>query len=129
MATPEQNFWKLIKKHLPGDVSRIENIADNGTPDVSGACGGQDYWIELKIYPNKLSKEQKVWHLRRMKQGSLIFTITYYPKRKPKLIKMHVYLGDVLYVSNFKSVCGKFNWERFNEVIIKILKGKNIWFT
>ena len=76
--TPERTFWELIKDHLPGDVSRIENGADEGTPDVSGAYG-RDYWVELKVCFNKrdlaqvpslLLASQVVWHLRRARHGS-----------------------------------------------------------
>jgi hypothetical protein len=89
LATPEANFWQLIKKHLPGDVSRVENTADTGTPDVTGAWEGLDYWIELKVSglkkkvedPANLCREaQLVWHLRRGRQGSLVFVLVRYPR-------------------------------------------------
>lgn len=86
MRKPEQLFYDLIKKYLPGDISRIENIVDNGTPDLSCAAYGRDYWVELKSHPDEefegidqivsyIEPTQKVWHARRTKVGSLIFVI------------------------------------------------------
>ncbi len=87
MRKPEQKFWDLLKnnKVLPGDISRVENTADVGTPDLSCAYG-KDYWVELKavedIYAGKrsdlLESSQRVWHARRVKMGSLIFVLTRY---------------------------------------------------
>mgnify|MGYP006280126209 CR=1 FL=1 len=91
----EKNFWKLLKKHLPGDASRVENSADEGMPDVSGAYAknygvlstGIDYWIELKVCNNKLKvvdpsklmrESQKSWHFLRARQGSIIFVMVRY---------------------------------------------------
>jgi len=90
----ETQFWNLLKEHLPGDVSRVENSADSGTPDVTGAYCNQlkkkaiDYWIELKVCNNKrkikspvdLCRDtQLIWHFRRGKLGSLIYVMVRYP--------------------------------------------------
>lgn len=48
MRLPEQKAWDLLKPRLPGDISRVENTADAGTPDATGAYIGIDYWVELK---------------------------------------------------------------------------------
>jgi len=89
MNLTEQKFWKLIKPHLPGDVSRVENTADNGMPDISGSCG-IDYWVELKVCDNKgkersveklLRPEQVVWHNRRVKQGACVIVLVRYKER------------------------------------------------
>lgn len=86
---PEKDFYNRIKKLLPGDVSRVENIADDGTPDVTAAYGGVDYWVETKVCDNirdvrpvnkLLRKSQIVWHMRRVLQGSHIYTLVEYPK-------------------------------------------------
>ena len=86
MNLTEQKFWKLIKPHLPGDVSRVENTADNGMPDINGTCG-IDYWVELKVCNNKekerpieklLRPDQIVWYNRRAQQGACIFVLVRY---------------------------------------------------
>ena len=96
MKKPEAQFWELLKEHkaeaLPGDVSRVENYADTGTPDLSCARG-QDYWVELKAVtrPVELKDEsvgkgviplleptQGVWHARRVSQGTHIFMLIKY---------------------------------------------------
>lgn len=90
----ETQFWNLLKDHLPGDVSRIENLADSGTPDVTGAYYNLlmkkaiDYWIELKVCSNKKKlrdptdlclDSQLIWHFRRGKLGTLIYIMVRYP--------------------------------------------------
>ena len=89
MRKPEQKFWDLLKKNnvLPGDVSRVENTADTGTPDISAAYHKiGDYWVELKAVEldfcdckksllDLLEDTQKVWHARRVKQGSKIYVM------------------------------------------------------
>lgn len=127
MSTPEQNFWKLIKKYLPGDVSRIENIADNGTPDVSGAYKGVDYWVELKVCNNLkkvkdpldlLGNNQKIWHMKRNQQGSLIFVFIYYPNMRPKRINYYVlYDNEYYFMDISKSIGAHIDWLDFNNNI------------
>lgn len=87
--SPEKDFYNRIKKFLPGDVSRIENIADEGTPDITCAYDGVDYWVETKVCDNirdvrsvnkLLRKSQIVWHMRRCLQGSHVYTMVEYPK-------------------------------------------------
>lgn len=120
--TPEQNFWKLIKDHLPGDVSRIENTADDGTPDVTGAWYGQDYWIELKVCNNKrdlvdvlnlLRVSQRAWHLRRGRHGSIVYVAVRYPNMK-RIIIYEMKNISLVYkpVIDIKSKQG-FNWGDF----------------
>jgi hypothetical protein len=87
LRKPEQKFWDLLKNNsvLPGDVSRVENTVDSGTPDISGAYW-KDYWVELKAVesdykPNMqviklLEPSQIVWHARRVKHASIIFVMT-----------------------------------------------------
>lgn len=86
---PEKAFYKRIKDLLPGDVSRVENIVDDGTPDVTCAYGGVDYWVETKVCDNirdirsvgkLLRKSQIVWHMRRALHGSIVYTMVEYPK-------------------------------------------------
>ena len=87
MNKPESAFYQLLKRNqvIPGDVSRVENTADVGMPDLSCAFNGRDYWVELKFsekkavetdFPSLLRPAQKVWHARREKEGSRIFLLT-----------------------------------------------------
>lgn len=83
----EVTFWNVLKKWVPGQSQRIENVVGTGTPDVTAAYKGLDYWIELKVCANK-SKEkdistlpdesQLLWHYLRKKQGSIIFVAVQY---------------------------------------------------
>ncbi len=84
---PEQQFWNLLKDHLPGDFSRIENYAESGMPDVNGGWIGNPYWIELKVCKNKekiahpkvLCEDYQIaWHARRCRHDNNIFVITKY---------------------------------------------------
>lgn len=125
MNQPERNFWKLVKDHLPGDVSRIENIADVGTPDITGACYVGDYWVELKVCGNKekarpveklLRPAQNVWHARRAKQGSIIFTLVKYEK------KILCYLApETTPVLILEKIKNKWDWEVLTNFIIEKL--------
>jgi hypothetical protein len=87
MSRPEVSFWKLVKEHIPGYKERVENMAGEGMPDVSGVYYGCDYWIELKVCDNKAKivdpsalcrESQLVWHTLRGRQGSLIFVMVKY---------------------------------------------------
>ena len=128
MNIKEKQFWKTIKKHLPGDISRIENIADVGTPDMSGAFDNSDYWVELKVCDNKniikgvknlLKPSQNVWHLRRGNQGSIIFVAVYYPNmKKIFLYKLNRISG---YYTILITISKKFNWGDFEAMFINHL--------
>jgi hypothetical protein len=80
---PEQKFYNWLKKNqvLIGDYSRVENSADDGTPDINLGYDGQDGWIELKVGNPKylttrlLRTSQKVWHFRRAIQGVLVLVL------------------------------------------------------
>ena len=128
--TPERTFWELIKDHLPGDVSRIENGADEGTPDVSGAYG-RDYWVELKVCFNKrdlaqvpslLLASQVVWHLRRARHGSIIYVAVRYPNMK-RIIFYEYRKGDGIYYPIINLISkGGFNWHDFEHKFKTILR-------
>lgn len=136
MNIKEKQFWKTIKKHLPGDLSRIENSADEGTPDVSG-CDDLDYWVELKVCNNKilfkdvkklLKPSQIVWHLRRGDKGSIIFVAVYYPNMK-KLVVLYQYNSFTKEYDRFYPIVGKkHKWEGLKIIIQDKLRSKK-WFT
>lgn len=120
MNKPEQQFWTLIKDHLPGDVSRVENTADSGTPDVTAAYNGHDYWVELKVSSNKhkvaepeylLRPAQYVWHMRRSRHGTQIFVITKYPNK----IVVHTVSGKTYNLYSItEKVKNKWQWMVFD---------------
>jgi hypothetical protein len=84
----EKSLWQRVKKggvalKLLGHrvmLTRIENMVDEGTPDVEGAINGQQIWAELKscarpakaktpIRP-KSRPSQSDWHRERTAAGS-----------------------------------------------------------
>jgi hypothetical protein len=135
MDIKEKQFWNTIKKYLPGDLCRIENSADQGTPDVS-ACDGMDYWVELKVCKNKkdfkdvkklLKPEQVIWHLRRGNMGSLIFVAVYYPNMK-KLIVLYLYNMETHnYDRVYPTIGKKHKWTGFRIIIKDKIRSKK-WY-
>lgn len=123
MKQYERKFWGLIKDHLLGDISRIENAADSGTPDVSGAYIEKDYWVELKateslkeVRPETLLRSaQLVWHKRRVRQGSKIFVIVKYESLHKfivyQLIKPDIYVT----IGHYEKSGNGYPWEQFQE--------------
>lgn len=122
MSTPEKKFYDLLSPHLPGDVSRVENYADTGTPDVSGACG-VDYWVETKVCTNTQKirpvedffkgrrATQRVWHKRRAAHGTHIFVMVRYPE----LIAVYTVSKDAQYVLEniYRKKGNKWPWKEF----------------
>lgn len=65
------NLWLLIKgawSSKPGMcLTRIENAASSGIPDVNGHYQGVDFWLESKIWRGgsfDLRPSQKAWFVR-----------------------------------------------------------------
>ena len=125
MRKNEQLFWDLIGKYLPGDVSRIENTVDAGTPDITCAAWGRDYWVELKSHPDAdyismtqvekwIEPAQRVWHARRSKVGSLIFLIVRF---RTEILAW--YAEGITYVPAFHLVKlgNGYNWTHMKEAI------------
>ena len=86
MATPEQNFWRLIRDHLPGHKMRVENTTGPGVPDVNGCWEGHEYWVELKILGIKkpttetnpwllLDSTQRLWYTQRRDAGGKVIIL------------------------------------------------------
>jgi Holliday junction resolvase len=76
MRKPEQRFWDHLhnNKLIHGDVHRIENKVELGTPDVVACYKGTQVWIELKVgKPNQLltliREEQFLWHIMHTFKG------------------------------------------------------------
>lgn len=96
--TPEQKFWQQVKEHLPGHVTRIENAAGNGMPDVNVGFNGRDYWIELKIAKSRdtvlIRKEQRVWMMYHLKFGCKVAVLAkhrevYYVYDRPDITEFY----------------------------------------
>jgi len=46
----ESSLWAWLSKPLPClDMTRVENLLDEGTPDVEGCLSGAQFWCELKV--------------------------------------------------------------------------------
>lgn len=80
MNRTEKLLWDRTKSLFPGVISRVENGATPGYPDVHGIYNGSDYWVELKVTKTKFSsnivnayflklfqESQVVWALKRIK--------------------------------------------------------------
>ena len=89
---PEVKFWQQVRPYLSGHVTRIENAAGNGMPDVHVMDLGVEVWIELKIAKDNgtvtVRKEQRVWMMyHRMNKGRCYVLAkhgsTYYVFDKP----------------------------------------------
>lgn len=135
MNKPEQKLWQMVKKQLPGEVSRVENIADSGDPDVSGACDG-DYWVELKVSQNLykftpveklLRPSQFAWHARRVKHGTLIFVLTHYPKMLGGVLRLQRCIAPEVYedLLIMKKQSNKFAWSMLVDTIKNEINKKN----
>lgn len=134
MTLTEQKLWNLIKSHLPGSAGRVENSVDDGTPDINCTCF-IDYWIELKVCSNKnkirdvtklLRDTQIIWHMKRGKEGALIFVIVRYPKEiviykwERALFNNTIESLSRVYVilSSIQKKGNEFEWAKFNLAIL-----------
>lgn len=76
---PETKLWQSISPIIPGYITRIENSAGNGMPDVHVTFNGKDFWIELKIARAcgtvLLRKEQRVWMFHRSRYGGKVWVL------------------------------------------------------
>ena len=82
MKKPESRFWQQVKPLLAGlDPVRIENICEQGTPDVNYIEG----WIELKVMPDwpkrpstplridHYTTHQRAWAKQRHSLGGVVW--------------------------------------------------------
>src|SRR3990172_8519706 len=80
----ETEFWHKIRPHLLGHVTRIENWATCGIPDIHGCFSGLDYWIETKIGENgriKIRPNQVGWHMSYNQEGGRSWFLVYWPEK------------------------------------------------
>jgi hypothetical protein len=79
----ESELWKKIKRQLEKipkeDIhyERIENRYGTGIPDVLLCYQGNYSLLELKVHPNKLQKNQRVWHNWHTRAGGNVWIVTY----------------------------------------------------
>jgi len=76
----EHELYRWIHDHFSKsmDVTRIENIAGSGMPDLNLCHIGFEVWLECKCLPPRLvllRPEQYAWGVRRANHGGLVFVI------------------------------------------------------
>ena len=75
--TPESKLWKELKENLKKfHLTRFENWAVPGVPDVHGCKDGIPFWIELKVTRSnkiKLSPHQIMWNYKYSLYGGRSF--------------------------------------------------------
>ena len=80
---PEQKLFHDLKKQLEKvsktvHLIRVENLIEQGTPDLNCCYEGVEFWLELKADDGRiprLSKYQIAWHYRRYKSGGRSFIL------------------------------------------------------
>jgi Holliday junction resolvase len=104
----ESEFWRQVKVGLEAQgahLSRIENTAGSGIPDVNACRGGVEVWIELKIFHGRrlyFRNSQRSWIFRRDAAGGQIFVLA----RKDE--RLFLYCGiDCVRVSSSSMVGDK----------------------
>lgn len=106
---PEARFWRWLRRRLlqqvPGvHLTRVENSAEPGMPDVNYCLEGYESTLELKYtsrFPlkHKVSTSQRIWLRRRSRAGASVRVVVGTPKR--------IYLfrdAGVFLVNRLKSV-------------------------
>lgn len=64
MRGPESRLWRKVKKAWEGHAVRVEasnGEAPPGTPDCVLSIGGKGGWVELKVWPEPISRIQVAW--------------------------------------------------------------------
>lgn len=82
--TPESSFKKSLKSRWDKSYPKTNKTADwtaipgvKGIPDVHISISGGSAWLELKVYPNDLNKNQKI-RVPTLSYGCKMFVITQY---------------------------------------------------
>jgi len=76
---PEAAFWKRVRSAWSGHAVRVEasdGEADVGTPDCVLSAGYRGGWIELKVWPDNVSREQLVWHIDAVERGAYAMVLS-----------------------------------------------------
>lgn len=72
---PEARFNKWLRETLPGQVTRIENTASAGVPDIVLICDGQVIWLEVKVGQPYLRPVQYAWGMAANHEGAEVYVI------------------------------------------------------
>lgn len=94
---PESAFWKKVREVWPGHAQRVEashGEAQEGTPDTVLSVGGRGGWVELKVWPDNVSREQLVWHVDAIERGAYAMVLSELPKRGQYDRSVKVWLGN-----------------------------------
>ena len=85
----ERALWRRVREGLRGrgHLVRVENAAEDGTPDVNYCIGGVEGWVELKHVPRapvrattnirykRYTREQVDWGVSRRVVGGRAFVL------------------------------------------------------
>jgi len=90
----EHNLWTAVRKGLVDaadlkiDLMRVENLVQDGPPDVNGCCQCVEFWIELKYADEPPARDstkvfgkgglrdsQIVWIYKRVKHGGRVWIL------------------------------------------------------
>jgi len=95
--TPESKLWKRLKKSLKDfHLTRFENWAVPGVPDVHGCKDGIPFWIELKVMKgNKinLSPHQIMWNYKYSLYGGRSFIMAEHLGQR----LLHIFPGSLVH--------------------------------
>ena len=78
----EKDMWLSIRGSM-GDIAhltRIENAASFGTPDINAAYDGTEFWLETKIAHSgkfQIRPSQLAWYIKHTKHNRNVFFLVY----------------------------------------------------
>jgi len=95
--TPESKLWKELKENLKKfHLTRFENWAVPGVPDVHGCKDGIPFWIELKVMKGnkiKLSPHQIMWNYKYSLYGGRSFIMAEHLGQR----LLHIFPGSLVH--------------------------------
>ena len=95
--TPESKLWKELKENLKKfHLTRFENWAVPGVPDVHGCKDGIPFWIELKVTRSnkiKLSPHQIMWNYKYSLYGGRSFIMAEHLGQR----LLHIFAGSLVH--------------------------------
>ena len=77
----ESALWASIKANLDGPdvhMSRVESTVGSGMSDVAACCGGQERWLELKMFHGSrlhFRNSQRIWMGKRTAVGGRVLVV------------------------------------------------------
>lgn len=79
----EKDMWRALYSSAGAyaHMTRVENAASFGMPDVNVAYEGEEFWLELKIAVSqriKIRQTQLAWIIKRNQFTSNIFFLVYH---------------------------------------------------